>query len=120
MASTTDVGALDPAIEALDLADVARTAAYALKRAHPSVVFTSGRRNKADQARAMASNVAKNRQWIVQTYKASALRARCQQWVDEHPEKVSAADIEIVLGAIEEVLAHGEPTTGAPAAMLYR
>ena len=93
MASTTDVGALDPAIEALDLADVARTAAYALKRAHPSVVFTSGRRNKADQARAMASNVAKNRQWIVQTYKASALRTQCQQWVDQHPEQVTQADI---------------------------
>lgn len=92
MASTVE-GPLDPAIEALELADNARSAAYALKRAHPSIVFTSGRRNKADQARAMAGNVAKNRQWIVQTYKASALRARCQQWVDEHPEKVSAADI---------------------------
>ena len=34
--------------------------------------------------------------------------------------QVSAADVEIVLGAIEEVLALGEPTTGAPAAMLYR
>ena len=58
----------DPAIEALQLAPVARAAAYALKRAHPSVIFTSGRRGKQDQARAMASNVVQNRGWIRQTY----------------------------------------------------
>jgi len=58
----------DPQIEALDLAVTARIAAYALKKAHPSVKFTSGRRDKADQADAMANKVVKNRKWIEQTY----------------------------------------------------
>lgn len=83
----------DAQIEALDLAPTARAAAYALKKAHPSVSFTSGRRNKADQARVMASNVAKNRQWIVETYKVSDLRKQLQDWVDKHPEKTTQADI---------------------------
>ena len=76
---------LDPAIDALDLAPVARTAAYALKRLHPEVVFTSGRRDKVGQARAMAANVLRNRQWIVQTYLASPVCTACQKWVDENP-----------------------------------
>lgn len=76
---------LDPAIEALDLASVARKAAYALKRLHPEVVFTSGRRDKVGQARAMAANVLRNRQWIVQTYLASPVCTACQKWVDENP-----------------------------------
>jgi hypothetical protein len=83
----------DAAIEALDLAGAARTAAYALKRAHPAVRFTSGRRGKADQARAMASNVVTNRQWIEQTYRASPLRTRCQEWVDSHGDQTTQAQI---------------------------
>ena len=35
-------------------------------------------------------------------------------------KEVSATDVETVLGAIEEVLAHGEHAPGTPAAMLYR
>jgi hypothetical protein len=85
--------AVDAQIEALDLAPVARAAAYALKKAHPSVAFTSGRRSKADQARAMAGNVVKNRQWIEQTYASSSLRTKCQEWVDKHADKTTQADI---------------------------
>ena len=40
----------DAAIEALGLAPVAKAAAYELKRRHPDVVFTSGRRDIAAQA----------------------------------------------------------------------
>lgn len=83
----------DPAIDRLDLAATARTAALALKRAHPAVVFTSGRRTKEDQARAMAGNVVKNRKWIEQTYAASILRTKCQEWVDAHPEIKTTAEI---------------------------
>jgi len=83
----------DAEIEALDLADTARKAAYALKAAHPTVRFTSGRRNKADQARAMAGNVVKNRQWIVETYKDGPLRKRCQDWVDEHADQTTKEQI---------------------------
>ena len=41
----------------------------------------------------MASNVVKNRRWIEQTYAASPLRARCQQWVDAHPQKTTQAEV---------------------------
>ena len=83
----------DPAIEALDLAATARTAAYGLKKAHPAVEFTSGRRSKEDQARAMAGNVVKNRKWIEQTYASSTLRTRCQEWVDANADKTTQAQI---------------------------
>jgi hypothetical protein len=84
---------VDPATEALDLTATARAAAYALKQAHPQVVFTSGRRSKEDQARAMASNVVKNRRWIEQTYAASSLRTQCQEWVDANPDKKSQTEV---------------------------
>lgn len=84
----------DPAIEALDLAGTARTAAYALKKEHPTVTFTSGRRDKADQARAMADNVALNRTWIEETYAKSKARDACQKWVNDNADKKTAADIE--------------------------
>jgi hypothetical protein len=77
---------VDPAIEALNLEPRARAAAYALKRKHPFIVFTSGRRAKEDQARAMAQNVVLKPQWIVDTYKDSAICRACQSWVDEHPD----------------------------------
>ncbi len=84
---------LDAEIEALDLAPAARTAAYALKKAHPAVRFTSGRRGKTDQARAMASNVVKNRKWIEETYAQSTLRTKCQDWVAQNADKTTQADI---------------------------
>jgi hypothetical protein len=84
---------LDPAIEALRLRGAARDAAYALKRAHPSVRFTSGRRSKEDQARAMASNVVKNRKWIAQTYRPGVVSNACQQWVDAHPEAATKEQV---------------------------
>jgi hypothetical protein len=83
----------DADIEALDLAETARKAAYALKKAHPSIKFTSGRRSKEDQARAMASNVVKNRKWIEQTYASSMLRTKCQDWVDKNTDKKMQAEI---------------------------
>ena len=89
----TDAPTIDAAIEALDLAPTARSAAYALKAAQPSVTFTSGRRSKEDQARAMASNVVSNRKWIEQTYRKSALRTQLQDWVDDNPKQKTKAEI---------------------------
>jgi hypothetical protein len=83
----------DPKIEALKLNETARQAAYSLKAKHPGIIFTSGRRDKADQARAMARNVVKNRKWIVQTYKPTPVSAACQDWVDQNPDATSQADI---------------------------
>lgn len=85
---------IDANIEALDLAPVAKAAAYELKRVHPTVVFTSGRRDKAGQARAMASNVVGNRQWIKQTYLASEVCSACQKWVDDHPGATTQMQIQ--------------------------
>ncbi len=96
----------DPAIEALELAEPARAAAYALKKAHPAVVFTSGRRSVADQARAMAGNVAANRKWISQTYMPSDTSRKLQKWVDEHKDRKTADEIERGLaGAMKSMTA---------------
>jgi hypothetical protein len=90
----------DPAIEALQLAPKARAAAYALKRAHPSIAFTSGRRSTQDQARAMAGNVVRNRTWIEQTYVPSVVRSQCQEWVDTHRDKKTKTEIAKGLRAV--------------------
>ena len=84
----------DPDIEALNLRGAARKGAYAVKKKHPSVKFTSGRRNKEDQARAMASNVVLNRDWIEETYASSRVSKACQKWVDDNPEKTTKEDIQ--------------------------
>ena len=84
----------DPDIEALNLRGAARKGAYALKKTHPSVTFTSGRRDKEDQARAMASNVVLNRNWIEETYASSKVSKACQKWVDDNPEKTTKEDIQ--------------------------
>jgi hypothetical protein len=83
----------DPDIEALNLRGSARKGAYALKKAHPSVTFTSGRRDKADQARAMASNVVQNRKWIEETYVSTKLSKACQKWVNDNPDKKTQDEI---------------------------
>jgi hypothetical protein len=83
----------NPEIEALDLRSNARKGAYALKKAHPSVKFTSGRRDKAAQASAMAGNVVKKRTWIQNTYVPTDVSKACQKWVDDNPTKTTKEDI---------------------------
>jgi hypothetical protein len=83
----------DPDIEALNLSDTARKAAYELKKKKPSAVFTSGRRDKDEQASAMAANVTQDRDWIKNTYAKSAARDGCQKWVDDNKDKKTQAEI---------------------------
>lgn len=90
----------DPQIERLDLQPTARRAAYALKLKHPQVIFTSGRRSKADQARAMSQNVVLQRDWIEKTYSVNKVSLACQAWVDAHPEATSASAIEAGLMSV--------------------
>lgn len=90
----------DTAIEALDLSTTAKKAAYKLKKEHPDVVFTSGRRTKAEQASAMAGNVVENRNWIKETYAQSKARDDCQKWVDDNPGKKTKAEISEGLAAV--------------------
>lgn len=86
----------------LNLADHAKSAAEKLKKDFPAVVFTSGRRTVSGQASAMAGNIVKNRQWIVQTYASSIERDALQSWVDVHPEARTAPAIAAGLAAIME------------------
>jgi hypothetical protein len=92
-AATAPGGTPDPAIENLMLSAVAKNAAYRLKASFPSVVFTSGRRDKNSQARAMASNVIINRHWIQETYIPNPAISACQNWVNQNPQAVSQAAI---------------------------
>jgi hypothetical protein len=94
----------DPAIEALDLSDTAKKAAYELKKKHPSVTFTSGRRNKQEQASAMASNVVSNRNWIKETYVQSTARDNCQKWVDDNKDKKTKDEIAAGLKGVLDAL----------------
>ena len=109
-ATADDTPAKDEEIESLDLADTAKKAAYALKKKHPSVKFTSGKRTKQDQARAMSGNVVSNRKWIEETYTKSSLRDECQKWVDDNPEKKTQQEIE--RGLLEVFNKHADKTLG--------
>jgi hypothetical protein len=73
-------------IESLQLSSKAKKAAELLLKQYPNIVFTSGRRDLAGQAHAMAGNVVKKRDWIEKTYSSNAASKACQKWVDEHPE----------------------------------
>src|SRR5215470_12548187 len=83
----------DPDIEALQLIGAAKDAAYTLKRKYPTLVFTSGRRSRSEQAQAMARNVLRNRQWIAETYAPSAVQKASQAWVDANPDANSPDEI---------------------------
>ncbi len=98
----------DPEIEGLQLAAVAKKAAYELKKKHPTVVFTSGRRNKQEQASAMAENVVLNRNWIKETYAMSAARDACQKWVDQNKDKKSKSDITTGLQGVLDKLSDNQ------------
>jgi hypothetical protein len=87
-------------IDDLDLVDYAKEAAKKLRDTHPSVVFTSGRRNVKEQAEAMAGNVVQNRNWIKETYLQSAERDSLQKWVDDHPGATTKAQISAGLQGI--------------------
>ena len=79
-------------IEALQLEPAAEQAARLLQQKHPNIEFTSGRRNVAQQAHAMASNIVSlhDRQWIGKTYKAAA---KVQQWLDDHPNAITIDEV---------------------------
>ncbi len=86
-------------IASLNLSPKARKAAQILLKKHPSIVFTSGRRDLAGQARAMASNVVEKRDYIKETYAENDASKACQKWVDYHPE--AKTQKEIAAGLLE-------------------
>jgi hypothetical protein len=99
---------IDPKIESLQLRPIARDAAYALKESHPGVIFTSGRRDKASQCRAMAQNVAQDRDYIRTTYAANKASRGCQQWVDDHPTATRVEQIAAGLLSVMTALTDAE------------
>jgi hypothetical protein len=87
-------------IEEMQLAPVAKKAATILQTKHPKIQFTSGRRDIRQQAHAMAGNVVKlkDRKWIGKTYIAAA---KCQAWVDKHPE---AKTVDAITDGLEQTM----------------
>jgi len=106
--AANDAEAIHPDIEILALSDIARRAAYELRRVHPEVIFASGRRNRRDQARAMSQNVILNRRWIEQTYAPTSACDNCQKWVDDNPDKTTQQEIEAGLASVIEELTEAE------------
>ena len=93
-------------IESLNLSPKAKKAAEQLLKEYPhDVVFTSGRRDLAGQARAMAGNVVKKRDWIKETYKENDASKACQKWVDDHPQ--AKTQKEIAVGLLKTLQALG-------------
>lgn len=73
-------------IDQLRLSRNARKGAEWVRDRHPSLLFTSGRRDARDQARVMAWNVgAYGRDWITRTYRASPIIDTLNQWLAAHP-----------------------------------
>jgi hypothetical protein len=86
-------GSKPRSIESLNLSPKAKKAAEQLLKEYPDIVFTSGRRDLAGQAHAMAGNVVKKRDWIGETYASNDASKACQKWVDDHPEAKTQKDI---------------------------
>jgi hypothetical protein len=87
-------------IDELKLVDYAKKAAEKLLLDFSDVVFTSGRRDVAQQASAMAGNVVHNRNWIAETYVPSPERDSLQGWVDANPEATAKDSIAAGLAGI--------------------
>lgn len=92
--------ALGLSIDDLNLVDYAKTAAQTLQSQFLDVVFTSGRRDVAQQARAVAGNVVQNRDWIKETYLASPERDALQGWVNSNADATTASAIAAGLAGI--------------------
>jgi hypothetical protein len=92
-------------IDSLSLSPKAKKGAELLLKEYSDIVFTSGRRDLAGQARAMAGNVVKKRDWIEKTYKSNDASKACQKWVDDHPE--AKTQKEIAAGLLETLKALG-------------
>jgi hypothetical protein len=83
------------------LANCALQVAQAMQAKFPGAVITSGLRDLAAQAHAMASNVPANRQWITQTYASDAAKGPLQAWVDANPD---ATDVDSIAAGLLSVL----------------
>ena len=80
-------------IDEMQLAPNATRAAQMVRDTHPSVVFTSGRRDARAQARAMAENTIRyGVGWLGQTYRNQAMVSELEQWMEEHLEQTASKE----------------------------
>jgi hypothetical protein len=81
-------------VDDLHLSPNAKSAAESLvQQFGAKIVFTSGRRDIAQQAAAMAPHVVKDRRWITRTYSDAVNATELQTWLDEHPNVTAIAAI---------------------------
>jgi len=94
-------------IEEMQLAPVAEQAAKLLLQKHPTIQFTSGRRDVKQQAHAMAANIVAlhDRNWLGKTYLAGA---KLQAWIDNHPNAVTVDQITAGLFATMNAMPEAE------------
>ena len=90
-------------IEQMHLSPNARRAAQLVLAAHPTVLFTSGRRDVRDQARAMAENTIRyGTDWLGQTYKNQAMVQALVTWTHTHLD--SAASVPLMTEGFYQTL----------------
>jgi len=85
----------------------AKRAAQLVLAAHPTVIFTSGRRDVRDQARAMAQNVMHfGTDWLGQTYKNQHMVRSLVDWTHAHLE--STASLALMTDGFYQTLVSGQ------------
>jgi hypothetical protein len=81
-------------IQEMRLSPVAEKAALFVVKIHPEAVFTSGRRDVMDQARAMAQNAVRyGSGWLDSTYKDKRIVKCLMTYMEENPEKCSDSKV---------------------------
>ena len=80
-------------IENMHLAPNAKKGAELTQAQFPWLVFTSGWRDPLNQARVMATNLAKDRTWMQGTYLPGPHLTLLQAWLDEHADQTTAEDL---------------------------
>lgn len=88
-------------IKPLRLNPHADSVARELLAAFPEVTFTSGRRDRDQQARAMARNVVEpskiypggDRKWISREYIYRPIAVALQQWIDQNPRAFTLGQV---------------------------
>lgn len=78
-------------IEDMHLSTNAKRAAQLVLSHHPTVVFTSGRRDVRGQARAMAVNTIRyGVGWLGQTYKNQDMVRSLEEWMEQHVDQTAS------------------------------
>ncbi len=81
----------------------ALTVALELLKVFPDMVITSAGRTVLDQAKKMAHNVMRNRNWIKETYVLARAATECQAWTEIHPFATEAECTEAYARIIESL-----------------